>query len=178
MWQAQRADCVLINMRIAAEISERFVQSFEKYDETVVLVHQETDKNKLEAIYSKLPGHLPPLFEELLLKFRWASIDLKHIYLLANPPGNDLRGFENEIFKDKTLSSVLIRGGFVQFGKAAEFNYDPVCFNLQKRSEDGDCQVVQLDHEEILCNSQLKEIKQISPSFRALMELIIKEAKR
>jgi hypothetical protein len=152
-------------METDAEIIEQFVRCFEKNSEQQP-VHRQTSRDKLDSIYSKLRGRLPPLFEELLLTFRWAGVDLERFYLFANPLGDDLSGFENEIFKDHGLSSVLIEGGFIQFGKAEEFsNYDPICFNTRKRLKDGDCLIVQLDHEEILCNFRLKEVTQVSSFF-------------
>jgi hypothetical protein len=184
-----------------AEIIEQFVRSFGKHDELFVPdyydpiteqfslenpnqseqrcwqpVRQQTSRDKLDSVYSKLPDRLPPLFEELLLTFRWARVGLKRLYLLANPLGDDLSGFEKEIFKDHGLSAVLIKGSFIQFAKAAEFNYDPICFDTRKRTKNGGCQIVQLDHEEILCNSRIKEVAQIASSFRELVTLIIEDA--
>ena len=190
-----------INVQKDTEIIEQFVRSFGKYDDLLVPdyydpitesfaienqdqseqrhwqpLRKQTGRDKLESVYSKLPNHLPPMFEELLLTFRWAGVDLERFYLHANPLGNDLSGFEKEVFKDRGLSSALIEGGFVQFGKAAEFNYDPICFNTRKHLGDGDCPIVQLDHEEILCNFRLKEVGQLAPSFRNLVVSIVQDA--
>jgi hypothetical protein len=192
----------MVHMSDNRIIIERFVRSFEKYDELLVPeyydpiteqfaiksptesdrrhwqpVSQETGRDKLDSLYSKLPGRLPLLFEELLLTFRWAEVNLKLVRLVANPLGDDLSGFEQEVFKDRGLSSILLDGGFTQFGKAADYNYDPICFDTRKRSKDGDCRIVRLDHEEVLCNSRLKEVSQIAPSFRELALLITEDAK-
>jgi hypothetical protein len=37
---------------------------------------------------------------------------------------------------------------------------------------------VQFDHEEILCNRRLREVADIAPSFRALVESILADAAR
>jgi hypothetical protein len=187
----------MVHMSDNRTIIERFVRSFEKYDQLLVPeysdpiteqfviksptesdrrhwqpVRQETGRGRLDSLYSKLPARLPLLFEELLLTFRWAEVDLKRLRLLANPIGDDLSGFEKEVFKDRGLSSILVDGGFIQFGKAADYNYDPICFDTRKPSKDSDCRIVRLDHEEVLCNFRLKEVSQIAPSFRELALMI------
>ncbi len=44
----------------------------------------------LEGIYSKLAARFPPIFERLVLSYRWAEVDLTDYRLIANPPGTDL----------------------------------------------------------------------------------------
>jgi hypothetical protein len=63
----------------------------------------ETDASSLEPLYDKLPAHFPPLFERLLLTYRWAEVDLETYKLLPNPPGRDLEGFLREMSRDKGL---------------------------------------------------------------------------
>ena len=71
---------------------------------------------------------------------------------------------------------VLSDGGFVQFGKGPDYDYDPICFDLSRRDAEGDCPVVKFDHEEILINERLVVVKELTPSFRELMKLIIEDA--
>lgn len=56
-------------------------------------------------------------------------------------------------------------------------DYDPVCFDLRRRSN-GDCRIVKFDHEEILCNRRLVEVDDPATGFRRLMELVIEDAAR
>src|SRR6266481_8517113 len=51
------------------------------------------DRALIAEIYSELPARFPPLFELLLLSYRWAEVDLRLYRLLANPPGRDLSGY-------------------------------------------------------------------------------------
>jgi hypothetical protein len=53
----------------------------------------ETQASSLQPIYAKLPARFPPLFERLLLTYRWAEVDLQGNRLLRNPLGHDLAGF-------------------------------------------------------------------------------------
>jgi hypothetical protein len=107
-------------------------------------------REALQELYECVPGPLPPLYERLILSYRWAEVDLVRLRLLANlPPG--LRGLTASITNDPALFETLVPAGFVQFGKGWDMDYDPVCFDLHGRQADGDCRVVKFDHEEILC---------------------------
>ena len=73
------------------------------------------------------------------------------------------------MLSDRGLWNELVPNGYLQFGKAPDLNYDPVCFDFNRRLRDGDCRIVPIDHEEILCNQRLKEVSEIAPSFRQLV---------
>ena len=113
-----------------------------------------------------------------MLTYRWAEVDLRSYRLLANPPGADLRGLLTEMLSDKALWEKLVPNGYLQFGKAPDLNYDPVCFDFKTRLRDGDCRVVQIDHEEILGNDRIRQAREIAPTFRQLILQTIEEAAR
>jgi hypothetical protein len=77
--------------------------------------------------------------------------------------------------RDKGLSETLIPNGYMQFGKGADIDYDPVCFDISWR-KNRDYRIVKIDHEEILCNHRIKVVKEIAPSFRALVLQTIERA--
>ena len=56
-------------------------------------------------------------------------------------------------------------------------DYDRVCFDLKTRGKNNDCRIVKIDHEEVLCNERLRVVKELAPTFRALVEQIV-SAKR
>ena len=130
-----------------------------------------------EDLHGAVPGPLPPLYEQIILSYRWAEVDVGRLRLLANlPPG--LRGLAGAIRLDEGLYNVLSPAGFVQFGKGPDMDYDPVCFDLGTRLSDGDCRIVKFDHEEILCNKRLVEVAELAPSFRQLVDVAIEDANR
>lgn len=180
---------------------ERFIASFEKLDEMTAHEHFDpvawqlavgdsdqfgckrwrpikvnTELEWLERIYSKLPARFPPLFERLVLSFRWAEIDLQSYRLLANPPGPDLSGLLQQMSKDRTLWNCLLRAGYIQFGKGPDMDYDPICFDISSRKKNRDCRVVKIDHEQILCNHRVKVIAELAPSFEQLILRTIDKA--
>jgi hypothetical protein len=172
---------------------ERFIGSFEKLDDMIAWHHEpvawelaQGDPDQfgykhwkpikvnsalelLEPIYSKLPARFPPLFELLVLSYRWAEIDLKLFRLLANPPGRDLSGLLGEMSKDPHLWNPLLQAGYIRFGKGADMDYDPVCFDISSRKKNRDYRIVKIDHEEILCNNRVKVTSELAPSFQQLM---------
>jgi len=176
------------------QLLARFVASFEKLDEMVFYdfieptvaqlsvgepneyemkrwkpISVTTAPSDLNLVYAKLPARFPPLFERLVLKYRWAEVDLQSYTLLANPPGEDLGGLLGEISKDRGLWDALLPAGYIQFGKGPGVDCDPVCFDLKSRKKNKDCRIVKIDHEEILCNYRVKVVAELAPSFEQLM---------
>jgi hypothetical protein len=182
---------------------ERFVASFEKLDEMAAFenldpiawqlaigdrdqygrkrwrpIKVETEISSLEPIYSRLPARFPRLFERLVLSYRWAEVDLQFYRLLANPPGPGLGGLLQEISKDSTLWKCLLKAGYIQFGKGADVDYDPVCFDISSRTKNADFGIVKIDHEQILCHDRIEIVAEMAPSFEALMLRTIDKASR
>jgi hypothetical protein len=137
-------------------------------------VRAETDPSCLEDIYASLPGRFPRLYEQLVLSYRWAEVDLRTYTLLANPAGEGL----NLLLKQIRIFDILEANGYLQFAKGPDVDYDPVCFDLGQRRQGGDCPIVKLDHEEILCHSRIKKVAELAPSFRDLVLTTIETAKR
>ena len=139
---------------------------------------QTTDPLNLDPLYGKLPARFPPLYELLVLSYRWAEIDLVSYRLLGNPLGPDLSGLLNEMSKDKFLFSFLLKNGYIPFGKGPDIDYDPVCFDLRARKKNGEFTVVKIDHEEILCNERIKVVVELAPTFDQLVKTTIELANR
>lgn len=137
-----------------------------------------SDRSLLDPIYAKLPAPFPPLFERLVLSYRWAEVDLQSFRVVANPPGSNLAGLFEQISKDKGLWDCLLPSGYIRFGKGPDIDYDPVCFDIKVRNKQGDYRIVKIDHEEILCNNRVKVIAQLASSFEELARRTIEEADR
>ena len=169
----------------------RFVASFEKLDEMTIWdpiaeqlatgdrdpyrrglwrpIKMETEPSLLDPIYSTMSGRFPPLFESLVLSYRWAEVDLRSYRLIANPPGAGFAGLLHEMSKDPIIWSCLLEAGYIQFGKGPDVDYDPVCFDLGAQNENSDCMIVKIDHEQILCHKRVKKVAELAPTFEQLM---------
>jgi hypothetical protein len=157
------------------ELLEKYVATFPKFDEMVAdefsppaaiqlavedtdqcdrklwrSVRMETPPSQLQEVYSELPARFPRLFERMVLSYRWAEVDLGTYRLLANPPGPTLGGLLRQMSQAPAIWASLVPAGFIQFGKGADLDYDPVCFDIKSRKRGGDCRIVKIDHEQIL----------------------------
>lgn len=144
--------------------------------QALAAIRVDTPPKALEAIYTKLPGRFPPLYECLVLSYRWAEVDLQSYRLLANPPGPDLSGLLEELSKDSILGNGLLRAGYVRFGMGPDTDYDPVCFDANSRRKDGDCRIVKFDHEENLCNDRVNVTSELASTFEQLVVRTIEAA--
>jgi hypothetical protein len=96
-----------------------------------------TSRAVLKDLYQRVPGPLPSMYEELILSYQWAEVDLGRLTLLANlvPTPQTLA---NAISHDRVLFRVLSDGGFAQFGRGHDYDYDPVCCDISRRDSEGD----------------------------------------
>ncbi len=141
-------------------------------------IPQATDPSMLEPLYAILPARFPPLYEQLVLTYRWADVNLVSYRLIGNPIGPNLSGLLDKMLKDKFLSTCLLKSGYIPFGKGPDIDYDPVCFDLKSRKKNRDFSIVNLDHEEILCNERIKVVAELAPTFEQLLRTTIEAAKR
>jgi hypothetical protein len=131
----------------------------------------------LDPLHAKLPGRFPPLYEQLVLTYRWADVDLVSYRLLGNPIGPNLSGLLDKMLKDKFLSTCLLKSGYIPFGKGPDID-DPVCFDLKSRKKNREFSIVKLPHEEILCNERIKVVAELAPTFEQLLRTTIEAANR
>jgi len=131
----------------------------------------------LERLYESIPGPLPPLYERLIGSYYFGDVEVRSFRLLPNfPPAFD--GLVKAIKEDTVMYPILAAGGFIQFGRAPEYDYDPLCFDTKRRLPDGDCRIVRFDHEEILVEGRLGIATTVADSFRQLVTREINEDER
>lgn len=141
-----------------------------------------TAPSMLQGLYAGLglPGQgstrFPHLYEALLLSYRWLEVELGNYRLLANEPAGDFTPLLSAMCADAHLRATLMANGYVQFGKAEGGNYDPVCFDFRHRQKNGDCRIVRLDHEAILCYGHIETVTELAPNFRSLIHATIHRA--
>jgi len=127
-----------------------------------------------------LPGSgstsLPPLYVSFVMSYRWTDVGLDSYRLLDNPMGCSLSQHGAAMRRDQCLWETLMPNGYVRFGFGADADYDPVCFDLRKRQRNGDCRIVKVDHEAILCDFAIREVSELATSFRELVLQTIRNA--
>lgn len=134
----------------------------------------DTPRGELEDCYSILGGEFPPLYERLVLSYRWLEIDLKgFVRLFANPPGSLTTGLLVEITSDRHHRDVLLPAGLLPFGRASGGAFDPVCFDTTRRDPVGDCPIVQINHEAMILHGSVKEQLELADTFRSFVGEIV-----
>lgn len=135
-----------------ADLLAEYIASFEKLDdlnarEVSLLLLGPTDGDGMQhwrprqittlpsalvALYQGLgftgrgSTRFPPLYEALLLSYRWAEVDLGLYRLLANEPAEDLSPLLSAMRTDVHLFETLVPNGYMPFGKGPDVDYDPV----------------------------------------------------
>jgi hypothetical protein len=149
---------------------------------------QGTPQFALDKFYSEFPFKFPPMYERLVLTYRWyrSEVNVRDLFqnsrglnsfdLFGNPPGESLDALHTELFGDPGLSKPCMSNGYVQFASGPNGSYDPICFDTSQKNSRRDFAIVQLDHEAILCNNKLRMIRTIAPSFESLVRTVISSA--
>ncbi|GAO01228.1 SMI1/KNR4 family protein [Anaeromyxobacter sp. PSR-1] len=125
----------------------------------------------VDEFEAKLPGRLPRSYGSFVTRYLFPAFDVGPVTLFANTGGGVGERWElvQAAFWDEHLSTPLLAAGFVQFGRPSGGSYDPVCFDLNKTTNAGECPVVQLDHEAALMGGKVQVVADIAPSFMALL---------
>lgn len=140
----------------------------EYYDWNII---RKDHTSEIDELQKKIPIKFPMSYYSLLSRYCFLGFRLKNIFLYGNTGKKLNYDLETRLFSDKIMSPFLLNNGFLQIGNPEPGNYDPVCFDIS-RCKKGfkEPQIVQLDHEAILCKSQLKILCKISSSFIELLE--------
>jgi len=117
-------------------------------------------------------GHtFPPSFQYFLANYSFPAFECGPVMFFANTGEDTFWELEKRLFEDPHMSPALLRAGLLQIGNPFFYNYDPVCFDCKgPRFEK---RIVQVDHEEILCNDRIQVVKEIAPSFPDLLRALL-----
>ena len=161
-----RLDDLIVHSKLVVppELQTDWIDGFERWRPFAV----HTDRAALAQVYRRLPSRFPPLYELLILSYRWLEVDLQLLELLPNPPGPTLEPLIEGIFRDPIFVKVLIPKGYIPFAMASD-SYDPICFDTTRPTKRGDCPIVRFEHESILCDERIRDFEVIEPSFRSLV---------
>jgi hypothetical protein len=127
-----------------------------------------TPKAELSTLYERLHTTFPPLYERLILTWRWLDVWNDQVRFFANPPEASLNAFAKQVLNDPVFNQHLVGGGYIPFGLDIE-SYDPVCFDTNRRLADGDCMVIRFEHEAMLSFDHIGESWVLYPSCRDMM---------
>lgn len=123
----------------------------------------------LAPFEQKLPFRLPPTYRSLLLRYRFPCFEVGSVSLFGNVDGLSRDELVVASIRDRWLTPVMHADGFIQIGRPDTGDYDPICFDMRRRTKSGEGRIVQLDHEEILCNERTRIVQNVADSFLDLL---------
>ncbi len=134
-----------------------------------VTIRHEDNSLHFKRVEAALPKRLPPSFSSLLSRYSFSSFEAGGISFFEwEPPDHAL---STVVPPTKgSLSEFLLPSGYLQIGRPDTGNFDAVCFELNRQKQNREYRIVQVNHEEILCNSRVKLPKELWHSFQHLVE--------
>lgn len=126
---------------------------------------QVTDASILEQVYELIPFRLPQLYEKLFLSYIWPDSEFKNTTVFGREPQGGWHSLINKFKRDEYLYAACVNNGFLPFGKGADIDYDPLCFDYNN-TKISKPRIVMLDHEAALCYDKARVHKQIAKDFR------------
>jgi len=134
-----------------------------------VLIRPEDNGLRLVRLEEKLPKRLPQSFESLLSRYSFPTFDMAGISFFGWDSGSN-QYIEEALAAKGSLSELLIPAGFTQIGRPDTGSFDAICFDLNQQAQNREYRIVQVDHEQILCNWKVRISAELWPSFIKLAE--------
>jgi hypothetical protein len=152
--------------------TDKLIDSFaSKLKALGIPIREEGNRNRLDHFEGKLSKRLPQSFASLLSRYSFPTFDVGGISLFDW--SSDSNTYSDEAAAPKnSLSELLIPAGYVQIGRPDTGNFDAVCFDLNQSRQNREYRIVQIDHEDILCNSCVRISGELWPSFINLVETV------
>ena len=134
-----------------------------------VPIRAEDNASRLGAYEEKLPKRMPQSFESFLSKCSFPPFDVLGVTLFDWDSDANKYSVEASAPKN-SLSELLIPAGYVQIGRPDTGDFDAICFDLNHQAQNREYRVVQVDHEDILCNWKVRVTGELWPSFVKLVD--------
>jgi hypothetical protein len=132
-------------------------------------IRPEDNALRLRMLEKKLPQRMPQSFESFLSRYSFKAFDVLGITLFDWDSDSNRYIIEASAPKN-SLSELLIPAGFVQIGRPDGGDFDAICFDFNQQYQNREYRIVQVDHEDILCNWKVRVTGEVWPSFIKLVE--------
>ena len=121
------------------------------------------NSDRIAALQSRIGRRFPPSFLNFICRYSFPAFECGPLLFFANHREETHWDLSRKLFLDPIMSPLLLGAGFIQIGNPFIPNYDPVCFDCNSAA--GESPLVQLDHEAILCDREIRMTTVVSPSF-------------
>lgn len=152
-----------------ATATDKLIESFAVVKKHDVPIREEENQSRLELFERKLSNRLPQSFASFLSRYSFPAFDVLGISLFGWD--SDSNPYIEEASAAKgSLSELLLPAGYVQIGRPDTGDFDAICFDLNEPVQNREYRIVQVDHEDILCNWKVRVSDELWPSFIKLVE--------
>lgn len=142
--------------------------------EAGIPIRAEDNRDALKELNSKLPKRISRPFEDLIFRYSFPKFNVCGITLFAwNSSWRSTEFLEAVSAPKKTLAELLVPAGLFQIGRPDTGDFDAICFDL---NDGKDQRIVRVDHEQILCNSRIRIVDELWPSFMTIVENVLSGA--
>ena len=118
---------------------------------------------------TNLPRQLPASFRSLVTRYTFPTFAIAGISFYENKGAGSPDELSAAIFKDRIMAGVILKSGYIQFARPESGSYDPICFDARHAVKNREFPIVRLDHEAILCRSQIRVVSTLAESFYRLV---------
>jgi hypothetical protein len=149
------------------KLSDKYTMD-ERYKWAIVPAENE---QRITAIEQRIRRKYPPSFRSLLTLYSYPAFEAGRIMFFANTGERMFWEYSSQVFTDEGMMEFLLDKGFIYFGHPFFYNHNPVCFDLRNGLPEPP--IVNVDHEEILCNKRLRIVEQTAESFTTYIQSVI-----
>lgn len=126
------------------------------------------NRERIEVLQTRIGRRFPPSFRDFVYRYSFPAFEHGPLLFFANHREETFWDLGRRLFLDPAMSPTLLSAGFIQIGNPFFYNYDPICFDCSVGATEA--RLVQLDHEAILCDGEIKILKEIAASFIDLLK--------
>jgi len=160
-------------MKSMPDATDKLIESFaSKLKALGVPIRREDNEARLKMFESKLPNRLPRSFASFLSRHSFPAFDLGGISLFGWDSASNTYTDEASAVKG-SLSELLLPAGYVQIGRPDTGDFDAVCFDMNEQGQNREYRIIQVDHEDILCNWRVRVSGELWPSFIKLVDSVL-----
>jgi hypothetical protein len=155
------------------ELIDRFVKI--AFDSGVMISSIESAP-WIDELEQRLQKRFPASFRSLVTRYKFPRFEIGGIAFFANTGMKDDDDMAIAIYRDPVIAQLTQAKGFIQFARPADgFGwYDPICFDTNKRAQNREYPIVQIDHEQILSFNCIGRPEKKADSFYKFVVDVIK----
>jgi hypothetical protein len=126
----------------------------------------------IDEAQKQLPFEIPKCFSDFVRNYSFTDFEINHLHHYDNYDGSDRWCWHVALTLDLPIFDICKLNRFLPIGQPEQSNYDRICLDIN-RLKDGDCPIVQLNHEMILLWDRIEIVAELAPSYKKLISNVL-----